>query len=134
MGKRRLWKSYFFLMTALMISVYILPFFPSTDPGGWEFEELVLLPLYVAQLVGLFGFAYWRAIGTRRIWQMIFGATVLETGWMLYGLISIEPPPAELGSLFIVWLAVTIVPLLALQFWALFSYAFRVLDLWARAT
>src|SRR5688572_24954545 len=122
MGKRRLWKGYFFLMAALTIGGSILSFFVSTEPTGEEFEDLVLIPLYVAQLVGLFGFAYWRAIGTRRIWQWIFGATVLETGWMLYGFTTMEAPPAELGSFFIIGLTATIVPLLALQMWALFSY------------
>ena len=133
MGKRRLWKSYFFLMVALTIGGYILPYFVSAESSGEEFEDLVLIPLYVAQLVGLFGFAYWRAIGTRRIWQWIFGATVLETAWMLYGFVT-ESPQSELGSSFMIGLAVTIVPLLALLIWALFSYAFRAPDLWAKAT
>lgn len=134
MGKRRLWKSYFFLMVALTIGGYILPYYVSAEPSGEEFEDLVLIPLYVAQLVGLFGFAFWRAIGTRRIWQWIFGATVLETVWMLYGFTATEIPPAELGSFFMIGLTVTIVPLLALLIWALFSYAFRAPDLWAKAT
>jgi FtsH-binding integral membrane protein len=133
MGKRRLWKVYFFLMVALTIGGYLLPLFVSAEPSGEEFEDLVLIPLYLAQLVGLFGFAYWRAIGTRRIWQWIFGATVLETVWMLYGFVT-EVPPSELGSFFMIGLAATIVPLLALLFWALFSYAFRAPSLWAKAT
>ena len=133
MGQRRLWKGYFFLMVALTIGGYVLPFFIPAEESGEEFEDLVLLPLYFAQLVGLFGFAYWRAIGTRRIWQWIFGATVLETAWMLYGFVT-ESPQSELGSSFMIGLAVTIVPLLALLFWALFSYAFRAPSLWAKAT
>jgi len=133
MGQRRLWKGYFFLMVALTIGGYILPYFVSAESSGEEFEDLVLIPLYVAQLVGLFGFAYWRAIGTRRIWQWIFGATVLETAWMLYGFVT-ESPQSELGSSFMIGLAVTIVPLLALLLWALFSYAFRAPGLWAKAT
>jgi len=133
MGQRRLWKGYFFLMVALTIGGYVLPFFVPAEPSGEEFEDLVLLPLYIAQLVGLFGFAYWRAIGTRRIWKWIFGATVLETAWMLYGFIR-ETPPSELGSFFMIGLTVTIVPLVVLLFLALYSYAFRAPDLWAKAT
>ena len=117
-------------MVALTIGGYVLPFFIPAEASGEEFENLVLLPLYFAQLVGLFGFAYWRAIGTRRIWQWIFGATVLETAWMLYGFVT-ESPQSELGSSFMIGLAVTIVPLLALLLWALFSYAFRAPGLWA---
>ena len=132
MGQRRLWKAYFVLMVALTIGGYALPLFVSIEPSGGEFEDLVLLPLYLAQLVGLFGFAYWRAIGTRRIWQWIFGATVLETAWMLYGFVT-EVRPSELGSFFMIGLGVIIAPLLILLFWALFSYAFRAQGLWPKA-
>ncbi|MGH8223544.1 MAG: hypothetical protein ACREQZ_11280 [Woeseiaceae bacterium] len=120
-------------MVALTIGGYVLSFFVPAEPSGKEFEDLVLLPLYLAQLIGLFGFAYWRAIGTRRIWQWIFGATVLETAWMVHGFVT-EIPPSELGSFFMIGVAATIVPLLALLFWALFSYAFRAPGLWAKAT
>lgn len=133
MGKRRFWKAYFFLMVALTVSGFVLPLAFPADPEHQAFDDLVWVPLYLAQLVGLFGFAYWRAIGTRRIWQWIFGATVLETAWMVYGFVS-EAPPSELGSFFAIGLALTIMPLVALLFWALFSYAFRAPDLWAKAT
>jgi len=133
MRLRRFWKGYFFLMVVLTIGGFVLPFFVSSEPSGEEFEDLVLLPLYIAQLVGLFGFAYWRAIGTRRIWQLIFGATLLEAAWNLYRFAT-EVPPSELGSLFIIGLTVTIVPLIALLVLALYSYAFRAPDLWTKAT
>ncbi|MDH5352429.1 MAG: hypothetical protein OEX78_16600 [Betaproteobacteria bacterium] len=133
-GKRRLWKAYFFLMVALTVSGYIFPFLVSAEPSGQEFEDVALIPLYVAQLVGLFGFAYWRVIGTRRIWQWIFAASVLETAWMLYGFATTDMPPVELGSFFMTGVIATIVTLVALQMWALFSYAFRAPDLWTEAT
>jgi hypothetical protein len=133
MGQRRFWKGFFFLMVVLTIGGYALPFLYPEEIGQNEFQDLALLPLYLAQLVGLFGFAYWRAIGTRRIWQWIFGATVLETAWMTHGFLS-ESPPSELGSVFVIGLAATLIPLLALFLWALFSYAFRATHLWAKAT
>ena len=129
----RFWKSYFFLMVAMTIGGFVFPFFvpPEDRPDGYE--DLVLLPLYIAQLVGLFGFAYSRAIGTRRIWQLVFGATVLEEAWMLYGFVTAIPPP-ELGSSFVLGIAAITVPLLILLCVALYSYAFRARELWSKAT
>ncbi|MGQ0511863.1 MAG: hypothetical protein ACT4P9_14770 [Betaproteobacteria bacterium] len=137
MGQRLFWKGFFFLMAGLTIGSYVLPFLYPTEMGENETQDFALLPLYIAQLIGLFGFAYWRAIGTRRIWQWIFGATVLETAWMTYGFLSeslSESSPSEPGSFFMIGLAATIFPLLVLFFWALFSYAFRAPHPWAKAT
>src|SRR5882672_6424860 len=120
----RFWKGYFFLMVAMTMGSLVLPFFvpPEDRPDGYE--DLVLLPLYIAQLVGLFGFAYSRAIGTRRIWQLVFGATVLEQAWVLYGFVTAVQPP-ELGSSFVIGLAAILMPLLILLCIGLYSYAFR---------
>ena len=133
MSGRRFWKVYFFSMVVLTIGAYVVPFFIASEPTGHEAEDLALLPLYIAQLVGLFGFAYWRSIGTRRIWQYVFAATVLETAWMLDGFAA-ELPPSELASSFVIVLVVTILPLLGLLLFALYSYAFRASNLWAKAT
>lgn len=132
MGRRRLWKAFFFVMVALTVGGYALVFVVPAEPTDRELEDLFLLPLYVAQLVGLFGFAYWRAVGTRRIWQWIFAATIVEVAWMIYGFVT-EAAPWELGAAFMIGLAATLVPLFALQLVALYSYAFRADDLWAKA-
>ena len=134
MTRRRFWKGYFFLTVAMAIGGFALPFFvPPEARRELFFEDLALLPLYIAQIVGLFGFAYSRAIGTRRFWQLIFGATVLEAAWTLYGFIA-EVPPPELGSLFVIGVALTVVPFLTLVCVGLYSYAFRSTDLWVKTT
>ncbi len=129
----RFWKGYFFLMVAMAVGGFALPFFVSPEDRAEGYEDLVLLPLDIAQLVGLFGFAYSRAIGTRRIWQLIFGASVLEEAWMVYGFVSVVPPP-ELGSSFVIGIAAITVPLLILLCIGLYLYAFRANDLWSKAT
>jgi uncharacterized membrane protein YhaH (DUF805 family) len=133
MKRRQFWKGYFFLMLAMAIGGFVLPFFVPPEDRGEVFEDLALLPLYIAQLVGLFGFAYSRAIATRRVWQLIFGATVLEVMWVLYGFVTVVPP-SELGSSFVVGVALIMVPFLTLLCVGLYSYAFRSTDLWAKAT
>jgi hypothetical protein len=129
----RFWKGYFFLMLAMTIGSLVLPFFvpPEDRPDGYE--DLVLLPLDIAQLIGLFGLAYSRALGTRRIWQLVFGATVLEETWMVYGFIDVVPPP-ELGSWFVAGVAAIALPLLILLCVGLYLYAFRAKELWSKAT
>jgi len=129
----RFWKAFFFLMVALTIGGFVFPFFVLPEDRGEMFEDLVWLPLNIAQLVGLFGFAYSRAIGTRRIWQLIFGATVLEAAWVLYSLAA-EVPPSELGSSFVVAIAGFVVLLIALLCVGLYLYAFRATESWSKAT
>jgi len=130
---RRFWKGFFYAMVILTVGGFALRFFVPFEDHGEMFEELVWLPLNIAQLVGLFGFAYSRAIGTRRIWKMILGATVLEAAWVLFSIAS-DAPPSELGSWFFIAIVGFIVVLLALLCVGLYSYAFRATELWLRAT
>jgi len=120
-------------MVVMTLVGLVVPFFIPPEDRTEMFRDLVLLPLYIAQLVGLFGFVYSRAIGTRRIWQLVFGATVLETAWMLYCFGS-EIAPSELGSSFVIVVAVVTVTLLIPLWVGLYSYAFRKTELWFRAT
>ncbi len=132
------WKIYFFLMVAMTIGGIVLPTVLSLDDSNETdssevFEGFVLMPLYIAQLVGLFGYAYARSIATRRSWQWIFGASIAEALWMLYGFIS-EVPLSDVGTVFVIGLGVTIVPLYLVLFVGLYSYAFRSPELWTKAT
>jgi len=130
--KRKFWKFFFFLMVALTISGLVLPFAEPLGYRGSITSELFLLPLYVTQLVALFGLAYSRPFGSRRIWQVVFGVTLLNELWGLYGILKVPTTQWELSFIFTVVLLIVLllIPLCI----GLYSYAFNENDLWANAT
>ena len=99
------------------------------DIVGWA-----ALPIYLVQLVGLFGFVYWRRIGSALLWKLVFAVTILDLLWQGYSFAIDAAGFADTGTgIFVIMLIVAAaiyLPLLA----ALYLYAFRSDNLWARAS
>ena len=131
--RRLCWKLYFYLAVLLTVGVGATPFLVSSDITAYTLRDIALWPLYVAQLVGLYGYVYVRRIGSCRIWQLIFVVSMLDAFWMAYEFTT-SASPAELGSLFVVTVAAAAAVLILPLWLALYSYAFRSESLWANAT
>ena len=90
------------------------------------------LPMYLVQLVGLFGFVYWRRIGSALLWKLVFAVTILDLLWQGYSFAIDAAGFTDTGTgVFVTMLVVVaaiFLPLLA----ALYLYAFRSDDVWAR--
>src|SRR3954471_18910897 len=85
MQRRWYWKAYFFLsasMVVLAIGFYLYPGY-ETAPSDIV-AEWASMPFYIVQLVGLYGFIYWRRVGHAKLWQLVFGVTVIEDVWTVY--------------------------------------------------
>jgi hypothetical protein len=129
--RRWYWKAYFFLsasMMALAIGFYLYPGY-ETAPSDIV-AEWVSLPFYVVQLLGLYGFIYWRRFGHERPWRLVFAATVIEDIWTVYSFWSDLPDVQSEAGLFAI-MVVTATALMAPALVALFIYAFRSPRLWA---
>ena len=134
MTRRWYWKLYLLVMAVLAIAGWGLMFFLSEeitaieDIAGWA-----ALPMYLVQLVGLFGFVYWRRIGSPLLWKLVFAVTILDLLWN-YSLEIEAAGFADTGTgVFVIMLiavAASYLPLLA----ALYIYAFRSDNLWVRAS
>ncbi len=78
MIKRLWWKLYFLVALVLMVLTAIAPLFVEpTEVQWWTWSDI---PLYLVQLIALFGLAFWRRIGASRLWQLIFIATLAYEG------------------------------------------------------
>jgi hypothetical protein len=134
MGRRWYWKLYLILMTALTVGGVGLPFYYWEESSSIDrMAEWLSLPMYIVQLVGLFGFIYWRRIGSALLCKLVFAATVLELVWVAYEM-SMEtgPFPGENLPFFLAMVvggSVVLLPLVV----ALYVYAFRSHRLWVEA-
>src|SRR5688572_14146823 len=92
---RKWWKAYFFLMLALTVGGLALPLFIENDRqmAWWEW---LYYPLYAVQIVGLFGFVYWRRFGVPLVWQVVFLASVMYEVWDLFQM-STDPELKGMG-------------------------------------
>ena len=131
--RRPWWRVYFYLMVVLALGAYAVSFFVLTDIDANVLRDVALLPLYLAQLVGLYGYVYVRRIGSHRIWQLVFVASIIEALWMAYDFTTVAAPP-ELGQSFVVSVAIGTTVLLLPLWFGLYAYAFRSSSLWANAT
>ena len=128
------WKLYFFLALVLTVLTVITPLFVddiSTDLTWWRWSDV---PLYIIQLVALFGLAFSRRVGFPKLWQLIFIATLIYEGWHMYEYASdwLSIPTDMLGLAISV---VAITYLLQAPLWVgLYLYGFRCKDLWHGAT
>jgi hypothetical protein len=138
MQRRWYWKLYFFLgvlLTALMVVLLVgfSLYFPEQASALEIVSGWVALPLYVVQLIGLYGFVYWRRFGYERLWQLIFAATVIETVWTFYSVGDDLPDLEGYETGLLAFTAVAGTALTAPLLIALFIYAFRSSRLWAEA-
>jgi hypothetical protein len=130
--KRKWWKAYFFVVLALTVFGLVIPLFADEERKviWWEW---VYIPLYIVEIVGLFGFVFSRRIAVPGVWQFVFVASVVYEICDLY---SMATGP-ELVSDYAGFLASTIVGTLLFQIplWlGLFLYGFRCSELWRGAT
>ena len=123
MTSRTFWKTYFYLFLALtVVAIVAMPFLAPEGTTPWDYWRHA--PLYVVQLVAIFGLAYWRRLASRLAWQIVFAATVASELRTFY----------QMGSPDFVWI-IALMYAFRIPLWVgLFLYAFRSKGLWASAT
>jgi hypothetical protein len=101
------------------------------ETAWWEW---IYIPLYVIQLIGLFGFVFRRRLGVPPLWQVVFLASVAYEVW---NWISMAGDPEVKSSAHVGFLITTVAATLVLQvpmLVGLFLYGFRCKALWHGAT
>lgn len=131
--RRRWWKVYFFLALALTVAGLVVPFI-ADDDQNMAWWEWIYIPLYVVQILGLFGFVFWRRLGVPPVWQVVFFASLAYEAWDLF---SAATNPELEGTGYTGLVVMVNTAILALQvpmLIALFLYGFRSRELWNGAT
>ena len=132
-ARRGWWKLYFFLALAMTVAAIALPFFFDNSATPWW--DWLYVPLYVFQIVALFGFVYWRRIALPRLWQLLFIATIAYEAWNIYATATDPELTANMQGLSGVHMFMLpvfgIVYFLQIPLWiGLYLYAFRCQELW----
>lgn len=132
MHRRWYWKVYLGVMAVLLIGASILIVHDLREQSARDqLVQLASIPLYVAQLVGLFGFVYRRRIGSPLLWKLVLLASIAEVAWNGYETLNdTRDATSEQFGFFLLGIvaAATIVDLPLLI--ALYVYAFRSSALW----
>jgi hypothetical protein len=124
------WKLYLALMVLLLVGGIIFEFY------HWELVrifDLIKFLLYVLQLIGLFGFVYWRRIASAVLWKFVFAVAVCQFLYECY-LMAVQPLGSFLGNGSLVALGIVGFAINFPFFVALYIYGFRSHRLWATAT
>jgi hypothetical protein len=130
--KRLWWKAYFFLMLVLtVIGIGFAPFFLESPERDWW--DWIFIPMYCLQLVGLFGFAYWRPIAVPLIWRATFAVSIPYEVWNMASLI-LEDGPSHGLMIFMIGVAIAMLLIQGPLFIAIYRYGFKCKELWHGAT
>jgi hypothetical protein len=132
MRTRAGWKVYAWLLAVVQVCAYTVGFASIKLTPSETALSLTDLAVNVIGMVGLFGFAYQRPIGSARIWRLAFSALV---AWHLVCVASsafggrqqLQALDATLGIAAIAALAVV---LFGPAYMALFRYGYRESGLW----
>jgi len=130
---RKWWKVYFFLALALTVVGIAMPFFVDggRDLPWWDW---IWAPLYAVQIVGLFGFVFWRRLAIPPLWQFVFVASVAYEIWNLFSTAT-DPELKDTGHAGLLVASVATALLLQVPMLiALYLYGFRSKELWRGAT
>ena len=130
---RKLWKAYFFLALVLTVAALTLPFVIEGSPetAWWEW---MYMPIYVVQIVGLFGFVFWRRLGIPPVWQVVFLVSVAYEAWSLFAMATDPELKGTDHAGFLVTNAAATLVLQLPMLIGLFLYGFRCKELWHGAT
>ena len=123
-GKR--WKIFFwflFGMEVLSLSMMVL----DRDPVVEIISEVIV---YSLVLLGVFGYAYSRRLLNRLVWKSIIPVALIYDA---YGLASVDYSGIETAwelVFLLTFVAITLGPILIMQYITLFRYAYRSTRLW----
>jgi hypothetical protein len=98
----------------------------------WYWKAYFVLAASMVVLVIGF-YLYPGRFGYEKLWQLVFGVTVLETAWTAYSFGNDLPDLQGFEAGFLAVMAVVGTALMAPMLAALFIYAFRSPRLWADA-
>jgi hypothetical protein len=129
---RNWWKAYFFLALAIAVAIMALPLYVYEEGPSTDWRDWMDVPLYMMQLIGLFGFAYWRRIGAPVVWQIVFLGSLAYSGWSWFSMAT-DPDLLNAGHEALIVLSILGSLLLeAPLLIALFLYGFKCRALWRR--
>ena len=136
MKQRLLWKCYLFLMVVPAIAVPTYFFLSQPEELDVSIEDVASIPFYITQLIGIYGLAYERTIGTRRSWKWIFVATVVDAVWASYSMYTeyICVAPFDMSYTFLVGFALGCLLFYGVLCLGLYKYSFGQSNIWAETT
>ena len=133
------WRAYFYvfaLITTLVIALPYVDWFAPTLEFEPNAEDYGSHALAIIELLGLYGFAYSRKIGSRTIWKLVlvlslsYSAYYTNSQWTEVGLEFFD----FFSSATLIAMAVVVCGLFLPLWIALYRYAWTERQLWASRT
>jgi hypothetical protein len=122
-----IWKVVFWVTTILILFAVIMTLFAGIPP---EAEDIISLPIQVLGQFCIYGYAYQKAVGTKKIAIAVF---VLNLALSIYSLIGAAPLLLELKELWEISLFAAAVIIVAVLLIPLYRYSFKSEHIWGHA-
>jgi hypothetical protein len=127
------WKIFFWVMVTLqlllMVSTFIDPI-EDKDP----IENFIDFVIYPITILGIFGFAYSKSLISSSYWKIWIVIALVTDSYSFFSVFATETVDAsglEL-YLYIGTILAILVPILVLQYFCLYNYAFKSPEIWQK--
>ena len=125
-----IWKIYFWLFFVITSLSFLDALFHPQDQRAWVLAiDFIVYPLIIC---GVYGFAYNKRVFFKKLGPMVLIVGVLWDGYMLYELTTEIILEGE-SSYIVVGFLMVILPLVALQYFALYFYSYRSEEIWGKS-
>lgn len=127
--KKTGWKIFFWLYFCVEIAGMVSMFFAEDEA---VFDIVGEVVVYSLVLVGLFAFAYNKKIAAPQLWKIVL---LILIAWDCYIFIGIFIDEVYAGVEFpvIIGISCFVVPILFLQYFALYQYSFQSKEIWQKS-
>lgn len=123
------WKIYLWLMVVLLVVVVGFDVYDKNPPSAIDILDYLT---WIFSLVGVFGFAYNRAILSQDLWRVWLPVVIAWDVWIAAREYYSEPIDLDLVTLVI--LSIIIGALALPEYVALFFYGYRSQQIWKTST
>jgi len=125
------WKIFFWIMALMQLLVMLSRLvYPAEGATAIDyFIDFVISPITI---LGIFGFAYSQSLIASAFWKVWMVVSLVADAYSIFGAFDTEIVSTS-GLEFYLYIGVTLallVPLMALQYFCLYSYAFKSPEIW----
>ena len=126
-SRSKWWKIYFFIILALQIHSFIISF-QDLLVGKDLIRNIIDFVVYPWVLVAIFGYSFNKRILIRRVWEVLFLVVITADIIQIY--LFIKEQNNYEGTFIVLMGYAIILPLIILQYIALYRYAFSKTEPW----
>lgn len=128
------WKIFFWVMMSLQLMLMVSTFIDPIE-DKIPIDHFIDFVIYPITILGIFGFAYNKRLITSGFWKNWIVIAIITDIYSISAIFKTDIGSASSGIelyLYVGTILAILVPIMALQYYCLYSYAFKSTQIWSK--